>query len=1400
MNLAVTWPWALAIVLILAVVVVIVLVRLLRKSSKVSQFADAEEPIEEVGPSEEIETTEEQVVGLSEAFTRAKELLDRVGDGDPHHVPFYLLVGAEGARDADLLSASGLDLPWGTPGEAGMSLGNGRGFHFFERGVVLDMAGESVLRADGVSSDEKGWNQLMQLLQQLRPRRPIDGVIVTLPCGELLDASVDEARRAELATRAGRIFRKLWEAQQRLGFRLPAYVVVSGCERLTGFTSLCASLPAASLDDMIGWSSPYSVETAYRGRWIDEAFAMLNSRLHNVQMELFTEGATDPDNLLRLPSAILALAAPVRAYADNLFKSSAYHGSLIFRGLYFCGRSSGSANQTTAGRTAFLRDLLERKVLPECGLASPTARTIVARNRTVRMTQIAAAISLLMFGGGLTWSHFEFQRHKAALMPLLTESVKTLELRARRQADRERISHTDLAAGATRLLEHMSRIDFPNYEHLFVPMSWTGVFEDELERAMTQSFQNVILTAIRLDLEEKTRSIIASSAPMRVVPVDPTRPVTPISPTLQPEAGATPVAANVFATLVQSEAEELAALYGDEQQEPGALLVVPGEQLAEEAKAPILAVSQMPEFIAWKRYIRTLRSVEDNARMFNQLSNTGDLKELGQLVAYSFEQQLPESFYKRSSLYRKALLNTNYGRFDSAAFSTEATERAEELAADFYAALFRRNPFAARLQQLGPAMQRATWRGAAAGETEVFLDLARRLRDIDLALSGTEVEWAFRSSFDLGHEFNSLLNDISASRFLGPSVAGRIREAGSSGWADLRSQLASSTTPLTGPILLHRNGRTEMRLSGDVLLLKYALDSFLGQGFLVANPRQRKLREVPRDARLTWNGALLDRAAAVSVAYDRFRDKHLELFPAELRIPIDQVARDRAALEMSDLLANAQSLEPIAAPGSMRLLEQELRLDITNFMAGVKPVTGILDAFSRLGSNESQRDVAVAMTAEALRLLQTVDRLLTGDQPYTPRNGNFAWWDGVAPPSPMAWGARDPAEVAGYLARSRGSVSALAHTFAEPLLVWFTKTGSMNRPDVRELVGKWQSVLDDLRDYDAKKPGNAIAALEDYVTTRMPKVSAADCTSAALPPGSGGRQSYFDATLENLSRELTLRCYAIASRDAATRYTELSRLFNQRLAGRYPFSEGPPKLDEPEADPADVRAFFRAFDSSKGIISATSADPALTTTFAAARRFVDQLAAVRTFFAPFLDAPKPDPIPSYDVEATFRVLRAREIEGDQIIDWSFALDEEVVTNRDTKTKLRWAPGKTVRFALRWAGNAPRVPAPITGSGTVSVKERTVVYEYTNRWSLLTALADHSVSLATLPDYTDVEPVTLGFSMYTQPAGGGERSEAPAQVFVRLALLAPGTTQSIDLPRFPARAPRLETAALAEEKQ
>src|SRR6185295_5067029 len=544
----------------------------------------------------------------------------------------------------------------------------------------------------------------------------------------------------------------------------------------------------------------------------------------------------------------------------------------------------------------------------------------------------------------------------------------------------------------------LARIDFQYYGTLFIPSSWFSPLRPHIEASLEDALHTV-LDGLRLDLREEADGLRSPSGSYRIVDLPKAAAATPVLPAADAVTeGAIPLSSSPELTLEGSL---------NSAQNPSLGLLA-------SADVPQVPVASMPELARFRQFVQQALVMEQTARTFNRLvtSNSGDLKELGEVVKHCFNKDLPPRFYSGAELYQAALKKTNAPPFELAPFRAGASARAQQLARELYGALYGRNAFAAKLQQLSVRLHQAATQWPAPLDTASFAQLVQQQREVETQLSNPELEWAFRRDLDLGPEFNALLVEMAHSELFGVEAANLVQEEGREGLWQFQRRLAATSSPLTGPLLASgRDGRLLMQLSPDTLLLKSAVESFVGEGFVAGPEQARRISaRVPDGMRLAWDQRLLQEATGVSQAYDRFRTRSLDMFPAELRSSIDSVARERAETRMIDLVAQAQKYAPVPPAASATSLEEQVRWDVGSFSGTVQPVIDNLDAFTRQGSSQPRRDLADAATSEAYRLLRSVDRLLEVDAPYRPRQGGFGWWSGNDAPSPAAWGGQDAAD------------------------------------------------------------------------------------------------------------------------------------------------------------------------------------------------------------------------------------------------------------------------------------------------------------------------------------------------------------------------------------------------------
>lgn len=1370
------------IALLVAVVALLLVLFARRRRVRAEEEADATGAADgagAVGPAESATTVDftKTSLGLRVVATfrgGLRQLRRHLGLRNARYrLPWSLLVAERSVRSGELLGRSGLDLPLGEP--ESVAEGGGLAWWFLDRGVVLQVEADADPDEGGKGADERVWRLLLRLLARHRPERPLDSVILAVPVAGLAG---DEGLRAEAASRAAALGERLRRAQRRLGMTFPVYVLVTGCERLPGFAGFFQEVPEALHGGLFGWSNPYSLETDWRADWVDEAFEAIAAGLHRAQFQAYGERAQidRPDEVFAFPGELAPLCEPLRAALAQIFRPSAYHEPLFFRGVYFCGELPADSPSESAGRVLFVRDVLERRVFGERGLARPLAAALARGTRTVRVAQAALLVSALMLGAGVWWGHSRLERSRQVLHPVLEEIARDLDILKAKQDAGVAPEEAFLWSKAESLFRGMARIDTNRFKSVFLPSSWLSRFNRDLQLSFARAFREVVFKAMSIELGNHARVLILERRPA--------------APVLLEERG-----------VLQALDDSLRAV--EDAAEDAAIDPAAGPSPAQDVflarfdDERILPVEETPEFKALGEYVHGLVELQTNVDRFNQLVTTSstDLQQLGSLAEYLFGEPLPEQFFDSSGLYRESLGYVRYAAFDPLAWRQEAETTALRHTDLLFDRLYRRNPLVFRLERLAEGLERLSEQQGAV-ESRRLREIHQLIGEVDRTLQQPDLAWMSRGGFDLGKPFDEVLAAVGGSPFLGPEVVESIRSRGRAENENLAVRLSGLSSRFTGA-LLARDGQGRWNLSPNGKVLDTAFADLLAQNFMNVD-RIRSLRVPLRPGdRIVWDPRGLEQAAALYDPYRSFLEKGLPLFPQNLQPSLSSVALNRLGANMTERILQAHRLEASAPAGrNPLLLEREIQAEVDNLRASGKALADLVQLFDRLGLRTSRDELSGLVAEQAGAILTAVDHLLEAEAPYVPRGGGFEWWDGRRPANLPAFGTGDAAELASYLSSERERIAEIAREYADPALRALG-SGSHNR-ELRRLAVKWEEILAELHKHESQKPGNAVAALEATILTELAEVESSNCFQKITPRMlSEPAANFFLAARNRLRRHVYDRCEALAMERALAGYRQVAARFNQRLAGRFPFSEGLPEGGEREADPDDLRAFFELYDRHAPLLASLPPNERrLGSGEAEIRAFLDRLAEVRALFAPFLESPAGTEAPTFDFEVDFRANRKFEAGGNQVLRWEMVVGSRSITPYDAERAGRWQAGQPVSLLLQWAKDAP--VAPVSAGPRSQVRETDVSFRYGGRWALFALLREHAASPADFGGFADPRPRTLRFDVTTQPLppAGQEPPLLPPKpsrttVFVRVTLLTADRKVDVKLPDFPVRAPSLD---------
>ncbi|OFZ86495.1 MAG: hypothetical protein A2W21_12465 [Betaproteobacteria bacterium RBG_16_66_20] len=380
-------------------------------------------------PADSAARAAREIALLRQRFEEAAEILKKTRfkgpDGESryvHELPWYVFIGAPGSGKTTALVNSGLQFPLRAAGSdpalAGVGGTRNCDWWFTDEAVLLDTAGRYTTQESDLEADAAAWLGFLDLIKRFRPRRPLNGALVTLSISDLMLWTDEERTRYAWHVRA-----RVAELYERLGVRFPVYLLVTKCDLLAGFMEFFGELDADGRARVWGATFDYAADGFMLGgpgqRFADE-FDALERRLYAELLQRL-EGESDLQRraaVYRFPQEFRGVGPLIEKFLDSAFVGVQGAPEPLLRGVYFTsGTQEGSPIDRVLGTLArsfkleregrpalaggpalagtgksfFLKRLLREVIFPESGLAGSDERLEREARRAQRMALGAIA-------------------------------------------------------------------------------------------------------------------------------------------------------------------------------------------------------------------------------------------------------------------------------------------------------------------------------------------------------------------------------------------------------------------------------------------------------------------------------------------------------------------------------------------------------------------------------------------------------------------------------------------------------------------------------------------------------------------------------------------------------------------------------------------------------------------------------------------------------------------------------------------------------------------------------------------------------------------------------------------------------------------------------------------------
>jgi len=362
-----------------------------------------------------------------------RDWLSLSGGSYLYDLPWYVFIGAPGAGKTTALINSGLSFPLAEKFGPGAIRGVGGtrncDWWFTDDAVLIDTAGRYTTQDSHQAEDKGAWEGFLGLLKKVRPRRPLNGVFLSISVGDLLAHGPEQRASLAAALRA-----RLLELDTQLATRLPVYVLVTKTDLLYGFADYFGDLNREQRAQVFGFtlSLAEGEQVAQQGQQgqhgiaaaFGREFALLHRRVDDgvlERMQRETDGARRAA-IFGFPAQLGAIGPLVADLLEQVFTGSRFARTPWVRGVYFTSgtqegspidRIMGSMSrafgieramlppQKNSGLSYFITSLLKQVVFPEKDLAGADVK--LERKRHVLRFAAVSAMALVTLGLLAAW-------------------------------------------------------------------------------------------------------------------------------------------------------------------------------------------------------------------------------------------------------------------------------------------------------------------------------------------------------------------------------------------------------------------------------------------------------------------------------------------------------------------------------------------------------------------------------------------------------------------------------------------------------------------------------------------------------------------------------------------------------------------------------------------------------------------------------------------------------------------------------------------------------------------------------------------------------------------------------------------------------------------------------------
>ncbi len=1174
----------------------------------------------------------------------------------------------------------------------------GTQWYFLNNGIVIDPEADPDHEADSLENIQ--WHTTLASISQQRSEKPVDSVLLVVSLKEL-EKDVNHI--------SNRFFQQLYDVQKCFSFVLPVYVLITDCDEVEGFSDFWAMQDELSYDQMFGWSSPYKMSSAFSVKWFDECFSYIRSCLRRIQLSTSQakEMPVNSDGYFLFPSTFSRYEKSIRELLQKVFEPGKYHTDFVFRGLYFSGNvkagSDASFHDEEGNTPGFVNELMDKKIFSELNLARPTHNGFLSRDNTIRRFQIGVMATFTFLFLSLFVTNYLLDRQINTIVSVIQHVDRW---------DKSSLSQCQQSSPPEEiysLLGDVATIDrVPSYWNL--PFSW-GALNNSPQRIASHlsedAFGEIVFPNINCYMQDKAEEVaninnldpaLSPGEKLKtyvddVLEYDKNLALFDRVAPRQPKVSVVEDVKNIFSRIGGAITGLFSWLISQVSDNSNSAVA---DAQAGSSQSSTAQLSTMEAFIALNEYLFSMKvpSVLHN--------NSGQHQTALRKVAYTprwveyTEVNFKEKDYPlcMDKITQPPLSKTpqrpvtyQYIAQNICVLSEDVRQTIESrsLLQNYNFAVqvdTKRKLEQAIIEQPQTSLQAIN--GWIAYVTDNWIDSKGSLGPCERADNEIiEYQNSLQGNYPYPDKlFEPITALFSDKNCHSPYMAGIT---------------AQQIPPYTQVFSLSETdtnsaGKQKLIFSDDFSGEQKRLKNLADRPFMQAKPASAFVCETKATQ---WSGSVVNQAIALYNDYENYLDANDLAGVATKDSLAANLAWNQLRQAINYSLNSAQLNTNAKASGSTTSGSYEATIaeESKQFDQVKSDLLQLLTVLRQLEMQSTYTALTQCSRRSAISILNDIDTLTSGIRLYQKVPGKFY---GYAPFADYQFQITSKTDLSKYINDQHKRIAILAG-YLQPPVTYLMNTDSIESStwyDDDLEINFWGNTLGEFNKFTlGVDQSNQLQLLDDYLETMLSDVDLSDCGNKSNTAPSDFGNDLFSLKRFELESKVGVSCSESLTTTVEEQYAEISKVFNEQIAGRYPFV-GNGKLSNNDIAPDVVASFLSQYGENVSTLAEKTAFLAKSAPdkWSKVAEFLADLDSLSKFFSTnLLVTPNPEPL-QLAVKFDLDVGQApNSLLDRQTSVWQISSDTADVTNTMSTNLMLWRYDEALNVTINWSGNADYLP-------------------------------------------------------------------------------------------------------------